>query len=67
MIRWIPLAALLGALLLPAPALACAVCFDPNEPAREAFLLTTGLLTFLPLALMAGVGWWLWRAGGPPE
>ena len=38
---------------------ACPVCFDRDDEARIAFLATTGLLTVLPLGLVAGVGAWL--------
>jgi hypothetical protein len=33
------------------------VCFDPNDEARIAFIITTGLLTFIPLIAM----WLLFR------
>jgi len=44
---------------LPDVAYACPVCFDRDDEARLAFLATTGLLTLLPLGLVAGTGWWL--------
>lgn len=44
---------------LPDVAHACPVCFDRDDEARLAFLATTGLLTLLPLGLVAGTGWWL--------
>ena len=45
-------------LLSPSVAQACAVCFSGrSDEQREAFLLTTGLLTFLPLILL-GFGVW---------
>lgn len=50
----------LVALAAPA-ALACSVCFDANEQRRAAFLATTVLLTFTPLAFVFGVVWWLRR------
>ena len=40
---------------------ACPVCFDRDDEARIAFLATTGLLTLLPLGLVAGTGAWLRR------
>ena len=46
--------------VLPETALAaCPVCFDANEENRVAFLATTGLLTLLPLGMVAGFGVWL--------
>ncbi|MCE2456044.1 MAG: hypothetical protein J4G12_09585 [Gemmatimonadetes bacterium] len=45
--------------VLPETAFACPVCFDANEENRMAFLATTGLLTLLPLGLVAGVGIWI--------
>lgn len=48
---------LIGA--FPDAAHACPVCFDRDDEARLAFLATTGLLTLLPLGLVAGTGWWL--------
>ena len=57
-------AALLGAALLWAPqaSRACAVCMSGTEDAtRLAFILTTALLTFLPLGIVGGLVWWLRR------
>ncbi len=42
-------------------ALACPVCFDRDDESRVAFLATTGLLTLLPLGMVAGAGTWFWR------
>lgn len=53
--------ALLALATLPETALACPVCFDRDDEARIAFLATTGLLTLLPLGLVAGLGVWLRR------
>ena len=58
-------AALIGAVavllvaVFPDVAHACPVCFDRDDEARLAFLATTGLLTLLPLGLVAGTGWWI--------
>ena len=46
---------------------ACPVCFDRDDEARIAFLATTGLLTLLPLGLVAGVGAWLRKRAGQEE
>lgn len=45
----------------PDVAHACPVCFDRDDEARIAFLATTGLLTLVPLGLVAGTGMWLRR------
>ena len=42
---------------IPTLAIACTVCFDPNDEARIAFIITTGLLTFVPLIVL----WLLFR------
>ncbi len=52
---------LAGALLCwPSLALACPVCFDANEANREAFVLTTVVLSLLPLALIGGMLFYLY-------
>jgi hypothetical protein len=53
----------LFALLLLAPdvARACSVCFSGTDETRLMFLLTTGLLTFLPLALIGGLVFYVRR------
>lgn len=58
------LATLLAAALLAAPraAEACYVCTSGrNEDTRLAFILTTALLSVLPLALVGGIVWWIVR------
>ena len=47
--------------IFPDVAHACPVCFDRDDEARIAFLATTGLLTLVPLGLVAGTGLWLRR------
>jgi hypothetical protein len=57
-------AAALCVLLVAAPklALACSVCMSGRDaPTRNAFLLTTALLTVLPLAAVGGFVWWMRR------
>lgn len=61
LVRRVPLAAAALFCAWPTVALACPVCFDPREENRLAFLLTTVFLTLLPLALMGGTVYWLWR------
>ena len=57
-------AAIVAVALSPEALHACPVCFDRDDEARIAFLATTGLLTLLPLGLVAGVGTWLRRRAG---
>ncbi|MCC6876359.1 MAG: hypothetical protein IT378_18785 [Sandaracinaceae bacterium] len=40
-------------------ALACPVCFSATEENRNAFLLTTIILSLLPLSMIAGVILWI--------
>ena len=57
-------AGVVAALVVWAPRIghACAVCFSGREDgARIAFIGTTVLLTLLPLVMIGGVAWWLWR------
>jgi hypothetical protein len=50
------LALVIAALLLtPTPAQACAVCNDPTDKNRLAFLATTAVMTVLPLSLLGGL------------
>jgi hypothetical protein len=42
-------------------ALACAVCSGGGEESKTAFIVTTIGLSVLPLALLGGIGWWIWR------
>jgi hypothetical protein len=49
----------LAVLLLPGSAEACAVCGPGTEETRVAFIVTTGILTALPLLSIGGVLWWL--------
>ncbi len=44
---------------LPDVAFACPGCIAGTEENRVAFLVTTGLLTFLPLLMIGGVVYWL--------
>ena len=55
------LVVLFALLALAEPAFACAVCFDANEETRTAFIATTIVLSLLPLGLMGGFIYWLWR------
>jgi len=48
---------------LPGAAEACSVCFQggTSEAARVAFIASTAAMTFLPLAVVGGVAWWVRR------
>jgi hypothetical protein len=61
--RLFPILTLTLAILVFAPeaAHACAVCFDANEETRGAFLGTTIFLSLLPLGIIGGTAYWLWR------
>jgi hypothetical protein len=49
----------LGLVMLPTLAAACPVCGTTTEGQRVAFIVTTGILTFLPLMLMGAGIWWI--------
>ncbi|MBW2243834.1 MAG: hypothetical protein JRH01_17785 [Deltaproteobacteria bacterium] len=60
--RWLTL--LLGAALvwLPRTGQACAVCMGGREEeSRQAFILATAFMTFLPMLLAGLAIWWLVR------
>lgn len=60
--RLLPIALALLALIWPAAAPACPVCFVAREASRLAFLWTAILMTFLPLSMLAGIVYWVWRS-----
>ncbi len=43
-------------------AAACSVCFSATDAAREAYYSTTAFMILLPIALVASIGVWLYRA-----
>jgi hypothetical protein len=45
--------------VLPGAASACAVCFDTTAENRMAFMVTTVILSLLPLGMVGGAGVWL--------
>jgi hypothetical protein len=53
------LLAFAAVLATPTVAYACPVCFDANEANRTAFILTTVFLSFLPLAMVGGIAYWI--------
>lgn len=56
--------ALASGLGWPVAALACPVCFVAGEASRVAFLWTAIAMTLLPLAMVGGLVFWLWRQFG---
>jgi hypothetical protein len=57
--RTIPIA--LAAALSPAVASACSVCSAGGEESRTAFIVATAGMSVLPLAMIGGLVWWIWR------
>ena len=49
------------AVLSPDAASACSVCYAGAEESRKAFLLTTVLLSLLPIGMIGTFAWWIWR------
>ena len=45
----------------PDSASACSVCYGGGEESRKAFLFTTLLLSMLPITMIGGLAWWVWR------
>ncbi len=56
-------ASLLLALIFAHPASACPVCFNANEETRMAYLVTTIMLSALPLGMIGGLAFWFARQG----
>ncbi len=54
---------LLPFILFTDTALGCSVCGFGEDPARWAFILTTGILTFVPLIAIGSVVFYVWRRG----
>jgi hypothetical protein len=54
-------AAALLVVLSPGAAAACAVCTGAGEESRAAFIATTVMLSVLPLGMIGGLVWWIWR------
>lgn len=61
MSRWLPVLVLLALVALPELAAACAVCgaSADEDQSRVAYLVTTAVLSLLPLALFGGILLWL--------
>lgn len=54
-------------LLVSTTALACPVCYNPREDSRLAFLWSAIVMTVLPLAMVGGLVYWLWRRANSDE
>ncbi len=52
---------LLSLLLVSSFSYGCSVCGFSKEESRKAFLFTTALLTFLPLSIIGGAGYYVFR------
>ena len=48
-----------GLFLMNTPVLACSVCGYTEEDSQVAFIVTTALLTFVPLLFIGGVVYYL--------
>ena len=48
--------------VFPDAAAACSVCFGGAEESRKAFLFTTVLLSLLPISMICGLAWLVWRS-----
>lgn len=59
--RHIPIALAFAAIMVPTWAAACPVCFNMREASRLAFVWTAVLMSLLPLAMIGGVIFWVWR------
>jgi peptidoglycan/LPS O-acetylase OafA/YrhL len=57
--RWVAVAVVAVAMLMPKVALACPVCFDPRDENRFAFLGTTIFLSLLPLGMVGAMVTWV--------
>ena len=60
--RWLAATFALAVLASPRIGWACSVCSAGRDEAnRVAFIATTAFMTFLPLLMIGGVIWWLYR------
>ena len=53
--------ALAGASLVPAAALACPACMVGDPKTAGTYLGMTLMMSSLPILLVCGFGYWLWR------
>ena len=47
--------------LLTSPALACAVCSDPNDVRAAAYFNMTMFMSLMPLGVFGFGAWYVWR------
>jgi len=64
LIRWLAAAAALA--LAPAATLACPACMVTDPKNASTYLGMTLLMSALPLALIGGLAWWLWKRYSRP-
>lgn len=57
----VPWLVLLTVWLLPEVAHACPVCGQALEQSRVAFIISTALMTLLPLVVLGSTGYWVVR------
>jgi len=50
-----------GAALIPGAAWACPACMVGNPKTAATYLGMTLVMSALPILLVAGIGYWLWR------
>ncbi len=55
------LIASLGAALFPGAALACPACMVGDPKTAATYFGMTIVLSSLPIAMVCGIGYWLWR------
>ncbi len=59
--RWWAAVVAAAIVCAPGPGYACAVCLSATDEYREAFTLTTAILTALPLLMIGSLVFWLRR------
>ena len=64
LLRWSVAAAALS--LAPAATLACPACMVTDPKNASTYLGMTLLMSALPLSLIGGLAWWLWRRYSRP-
>lgn len=55
------LIALTGAMLIPAAASACPACMVGDPKTAATYFGMTVVMSSLPILLVCGIGYWLWR------
>ena len=57
----------LGVLLVPAKAHACSMCMLADPKTAGTYLGMTVMMSILPLSMLGGLVYWLWRRYSAPE